>query len=212
MGDTASLRFEFESPQEAELFGEFVKTLFGIQVSACLSLTGLCGLAASEVFQQSGSLQGSIDLGFGGHCGNTRRLLPQPPVKCYDARCPAQSAALLAVVVSMATTLWGLEVPLFSVKGTLLFPQVHYYGAKKICARPRMPFLRRSFLRSLHVCFQTTWLDATCCFLLHGKLISFLHCSLVCCALSVELRDKSLSSDKSDGENESDDGDSRAVP
>ncbi|KAL8443281.1 hypothetical protein Emag_005955 [Eimeria magna] len=31
-GETASLAFEFESPQEAELFGEFVKTLFGIQV------------------------------------------------------------------------------------------------------------------------------------------------------------------------------------
>ncbi|KAL8275451.1 hypothetical protein Esti_000663 [Eimeria stiedai] len=31
-GETASLAFEFESSQEAELFGEFVKTLFGIQV------------------------------------------------------------------------------------------------------------------------------------------------------------------------------------
>ncbi|KAL8438876.1 hypothetical protein Efla_005356 [Eimeria flavescens] len=31
-GDTASLGFEFETSQEAELFGEFVKTLFGIQV------------------------------------------------------------------------------------------------------------------------------------------------------------------------------------
>lgn len=31
-GDTASLTFDFENPHEAELFGEFVKMLFGIQV------------------------------------------------------------------------------------------------------------------------------------------------------------------------------------
>lgn len=37
-GDIASLAFEFESPQEAELFGEFVKTLFGIQVKSAFDI------------------------------------------------------------------------------------------------------------------------------------------------------------------------------
>ncbi|CDI84523.1 hypothetical protein, conserved [Eimeria acervulina] len=57
-GDTASLSFEFENSLEAELFGEFVVTLFGIQVH-CFGMKAVPKARPLELRERSKSSDGS---------------------------------------------------------------------------------------------------------------------------------------------------------